>query len=380
MSIPAPERLAIEGGSPAFPQGPPAWPPADPAVEAALRSAFRAGHWGRYHGPASDELRTRLAALHQGALVRLCCSGTLAVELALRGLQVGPGDEVLLAAYDFAGNFRAIEAVGATPVLADVVGNGWTLDCDRLRELPPGRIKAVVASHLHGMLADMPKLMELARERGWAVVEDACQVVGATVAGRPAGCWGDAGTLSFGGSKLLSAGRGGALLTHDPLVAQRVKLYSEQGNDAFPLSELQAAVLLPQLDRLADRHAQRIESVQLLRQLLNDVPALVAPAADAVEGSPAYYKLGWFFDPPEGRIDRPTFVAAVQAEGIALDAGFNSFARRSARRCRRADDLSNSERAGAATLILSQPLLLEPADSLARAAAAIRKVAARFFT
>lgn len=379
MSTPVPERLAIEGGVPAFPLGPPAWPPADPAVESALLRTYRAGHWGRYQGPACEELRSRLAALYQNALVRLCCSGTAAVELGLRGLQVGPGDEVLLAAYDFGGNFRAIEAVGATPVLADVIRNGWVFDCDRLRELPAGRIKAVVASHLHGMLADMPRLMELARERGWVVVEDACQVAGATVAGRPPGCWGDVGTLSFGGSKLLTAGRGGALLTHDPVVAQRVKLYCEQGNDAFPLSEMQAAVLLPQLDRLAERHARRTESVKLLRQLLRDVPGLTDPATADVEGLPAYYKLGWFYDPPEGRIDRPTFLAAVQAEGIALDAGFATFARRSERRCRRADDLSNSERAAAATMILSHPLLLEADHVLAKAAAAIRKVAVRYF-
>src|SRR5690606_8468971 len=133
--------------------------------------------------------------------------------LALRGLKIGPGDEVLLAGYDFAGNFRAIEAVGARPALIDINPATWCLDVDLLESAIGPETRAVIASHLHGGLVPMRRLMQLASARGIAVVEDACQAPGAIIDGRRAGTWGDAGVLSFGGSKLLTAGRGGAVLT-----------------------------------------------------------------------------------------------------------------------------------------------------------------------
>jgi dTDP-4-amino-4,6-dideoxygalactose transaminase len=138
-------------------------------------------------------------------------SGTIAVELALRGLKVAAGDEVILAAYDFPGNFRAIEAIGARPMLVDLAPGTWTLDVDHVEAAISPVTKAIVVSHLHGSLADMQRLCELANERGLTIVEDACQVPGASISGRPTGSWGDCGILSFGGSKLLTAGRGGAI-------------------------------------------------------------------------------------------------------------------------------------------------------------------------
>src|SRR5207248_10385195 len=98
--------------------------------------------------------------------------------------------------------------------------------------------------------------------------EDAAQAPGSRVQGRMAGTWGDVGTLSFGGSKLLTAGRGGAILTRHADVAQRLRLTLQRGNQVCPLSVLQAAVLLPQLAKLADRNARRADAVGLLKQSL----------------------------------------------------------------------------------------------------------------
>src|SRR5207244_5610224 len=110
---------------------------------------------------------------------------------------------------------------------------------------------------------------------GLAILEDACQVPGATVAGKPAGSWGDCGVISFGGSKLLTAGRGGAIVTNREDVLQRIKVYCERGNDAFPLSELQAAVLVPQIPQLAAANEQRRRSVELLLAQCGSLPGLV---------------------------------------------------------------------------------------------------------
>src|SRR5256885_2272952 len=117
--------------------------------------------------------------------------------------------------------------------------------------------RAAVVSHLHGGIVPMRQVMQVAAARGVAVVEDAAQAPGAVVQGRKAGTWGDAGVLSFGGSKLLTAGRGGALLTPHADVHQRARLVLNRGNITCPLSELQAAVLLPPLDKLNARNARR---------------------------------------------------------------------------------------------------------------------------
>ena len=339
---------------------------------AALEQAYADGSWGRYHGPHSLKLTEALAQTFCVEHVALCCSGTFAVELALRGLKVGPGDEVILAGYDFPGNFRAIEAVGALPVLADVDPENWNLATDKLPAACSEKTRAVLVSHLHGGLAPMREITAFAAERGLAVVEDACQAPGAVIEGRPAGSWGDVGVLSFGGSKLLTAGRGGAILTRHADVRQRTKIFCEQGNHAFPLSELQAAVLLPQLAKLTARNLRRLAAVERLWKVLAGTPGL-RPLVNRVErAQPAYYKVGMQYFPEElGGQPRDALIAAVQAAGVALDAGFRGFALRSPRRCRIAGELPESRRAAVSGLVLHHPLLLEPNELIDRAATAI---------
>src|SRR5258708_2078278 len=104
MNTDADLRPALLGGSPLRPQGPPVWPLPDPEVLRALDAAYQDGSWGKYHGLYVERLAERLAEYHATEFVLPCASGTFAVELALRALGVGPGDEVILAAYDYAGN------------------------------------------------------------------------------------------------------------------------------------------------------------------------------------------------------------------------------------------------------------------------------------
>jgi dTDP-4-amino-4,6-dideoxygalactose transaminase len=332
-----------------------------------------------------------LARLCEVDQVWLCSSGTIAVELALRGLKVGPGDEVILAAYDFPGNFRAIETIGARPVLVDLMPRAWHLDVDQLAAAVSPQTKAIIASHLHGSLAPMRPLRELAERHGIAIVEDACQVPGAVVAGRPAGSWGDCGVFSFGGSKLLTAGRGGAIVTRRADVLQRIKVFSQRGNEAFPLSELQAAVLVPQIPKLAAANQRRLASVHTLLQLCGDIPGLAPLALPAnADDAPTFYKLPWLVTGNSDACDSPQFehwrspplesqrgrfIAAIQAEGVAMDEGFRGFARRTGNRCRVVGDLPNARLAAAGTLLLHHPVLLEPAETIAGVGAAIRKVA-----
>jgi dTDP-4-amino-4,6-dideoxygalactose transaminase len=324
--------------------------------------------------------------MHRVRHVSLCSSGTIAVELALRGLKIGPGDEVILAAYDFPGNFRAIEAVEAQPVLMDLASGAWTLDADQFAAAISPATEAIIVSHLHGSLADMRAICALAKQHELTVVEDACQVPGALVQGKPAGSWGDCGILSFGGSKLLTAGRGGAILTNRDDVVQRIRIFSQRGNEAFPLSELQAAVLLPQIPKLAAANQRRLAAVSQLLELVDSVPGLLPPSlAVESQNQPAFYKLPWLLtgnndacDSPQFEQFRRRFIAAVQAEGVMMDEGFRGFARRTSNRCRVVGNLNCARRVAAGTVLLHHPVLLESDQTIALVAEAIRKVGQAF--
>ena len=139
--------------------------------------------------------------------------------------------------------------------------------------------------------------------------------------GQAAGSWGAVGILSFGGSKLLTAGRGGAIITDRADIHQRTRLGQFRGNTVGPLSELQAVVLAPQLERLREMHIRRLANVAYLRGRLHNQPGLRL-FANHVEGEPAYYKVGFQFDEAVFGLSRLRFVQAMRAEGIAVDEGF----------------------------------------------------------
>ncbi len=198
-------------------------------------------------------------------------NGSDALELALRGLGVGPGDEVITAANAGMFSTHAILAIGATPVYADIVGGGFGLCPEDAEARISASTVAVVATHLFGRMADVRALRALADRHGIALLEDCAQAHGAAVDGIRAGAWGDAAAFSFYPTKNLGAlGDGGAVLTGGDALAERVRKLRQYGwapkyvaelagGRNSRLDELQAAVLrvkLPMLDRLnAERKA-----------------------------------------------------------------------------------------------------------------------------
>jgi dTDP-4-amino-4,6-dideoxygalactose transaminase len=366
---------ALLGGPAVRPQGPPDWPGPDAEVRAAVERACADGSWARYHGAHGEALVERLGAFFGVVHALLCGSGTYAVELALRALRVGAGDEIILASYDFPGNFLAVHAVGAQPVLVDVAPYHWNLATEALESAVSSQTRAVIVSHLHGGLVPMRELMAWATAHGLAVVEDAAQVPGAMIQGRHAGSWGDAGVLSFGGSKLLSAGRGGALMTSRADVAQRARTHLFRGNLVCPLSELQAAALLPQFDRLDARNQERSRAVAWLVAALADLPGVRPFVNHLVDSTPSYYKVGFQLDAAQFGLSRDRLIAAMRAEGIGLSEGFAAaHLGRSPRRFRRGSDLTEAERAHHGAIILHHPVLLGTAEDLHEVVRAWRKV------
>jgi perosamine synthetase len=373
MSLAA--KLALLGGDPVRPEGPPVWPVPDERVWHAIQAAYRDGSWGRYQGGNVQRLEERLAAYHDVPFVRACASGTYAVELALRAFKIQPGDEVLLGAYDYEGNFLNVHALGAHPVLVDVAAGNWNMDPANLQAAVTPRTRALIVSHLHGGVVPMREVMAVATQHHLRVIEDAAQMPGATIQGKKAGTWGDVGILSFGGSKVLTAGRGGALLTRHADVHHRAGLYNHRGNTLAPLSELQAAVLLPELERLDERNNERLRNASYLINQLRGIPGLRAFANACQDTSPGYYKLGFQFDAARFGLSRERFLQAIRAEGIALDEGFRALhVGRSGRRFRQSGDLAEAARAHRGAVALHHPVLLGGQPELDQVVAAVRKV------
>lgn len=378
--------LAIEGGTPAFIDGPPNWPVADDAIFQSVDRALRSGQWGKYDGDLTEQLHQSLRSKFGLQHSLLCSSGTISVELALRGVGVKAGDEVILSAYDFPGNFRAIESAGATPVLVDVVADGWVIDSNQIAAAVSEKTSAVLVSHLHGQTADVATIARIAAAHQISVIEDVCQSPGATTGGTPVGTLGDVATFSFGGSKLLSAGRGGAILSDNPSIIQRAKIFAHRGNDAFPLSQIQAALLLPQLERLATYNEIRHRSAVRVAESVNALDglhSLMDHDKDRSKAEPSDFKrsdfessnfkrsntdlptasLGSYYKLPIAieesfPVDREKFLAVLQPEGIAIDVGFRGFLKRSRRRCRSVGELNHSQFAAAQTIVLHHPILL----------------------
>jgi dTDP-4-amino-4,6-dideoxygalactose transaminase len=216
--------------------------------------------------------------------------GTAALELALRGMGVGPGDEVVTVPMTFIATLEAIAATGATPVLADIDPHTRCLDPEQLRARLTERTKAVVPVHLYGRPAPMAAIREAAGSVGARVLEDAAQAHGALLDGARTGALGDAAGFSFYPTKNLGAlGDGGAVVTDDPELADVVRSLRHHGSasdDAnvhlrrggtFRLDNLQAAFLRIKLRGLDDDNAQRRAGADRYRELLAGLPLTLPP-------------------------------------------------------------------------------------------------------
>lgn len=379
------EQLALHGGEPTIHPGELRRFLPQAALAEVFDKLASGDAWTKYEGEYGERLCGDLKKQFDRNYVRLASSGTVAVEIALKAVGVEAGEEVLLAGYDFPGNFRAVEAVGARPCLVDLAPNRWVIDAGALsthlekRNRTP---KAIIVSHLHGDLAPIEQIVAIADQHGLTVVEDACQSPGAVISKRPVGSWGQASVLSFGGTKLLTAGRGGAVLFDDPACKQRAAVYADRGNNAFPMSELQAAVLLPQLGVLKEETQRRHEAWLRLRESTSAIHAYLKPLPgnEPLESDPnkrgdlsAYYKVGWMLGASANQ-PRAKWIAALQAEGLPVGKGFRGFAKRSAKRCEQLSPLTAASLAAEQTVLLDHTALNLPLVN--RIADGIRKVAA----
>lgn len=289
----------------------PTWPPGDSEFAERIGRLLSSGDWGRYFPSVVEELRGLIAAALAVKHVRLVCSGSAAIELALRaclgenalaGRPTRSGGsaeatqrdppEVICSVLDYPGNARAVRLLGALPVLVDTLPHRWTIDPAAVERAATSRTVAVLVSHLYGEIAELPALATLCQRKGWALIEDVCQVPGASLNGQLVGTFGSIAAWSFGGSKPLTAGCGGAITTQDDLLAQRLAAYCDRPSHAFPLSPLQSAVLIPQWQRLSQWvDAQNTNLARLIESLAERTPNWIWPAPRHVGQRRVHYKI-----------------------------------------------------------------------------------------
>jgi dTDP-4-amino-4,6-dideoxygalactose transaminase len=220
-------------------------------------------------------------------------NGTSALELALRAGDIGPGDEVITAANTFIATASAIAFTDATPVLVDIDPRTYNLDILAVERALSSRTRAIIPVHLYGQPADMDPLLDLAQRKDLLLIEDACQAHGATYKGRRVGSLGDIACFSFYPAKNLGAyGDGGALVTNDAAIAEKIRMLRNYGQTAKyhhkfiaynrRLDTLQAAILRIKLRYLDDWNARRAEHARLYDKLLANAPVTIPPIAGAV--------------------------------------------------------------------------------------------------
>jgi dTDP-4-amino-4,6-dideoxygalactose transaminase len=247
--------------------------------------------WVAPVGPDLDAFEEEIAALTGWPAVAVS-SGTAALHLALLVAGVRPGDDVLVATFTFVATANAVVYCGANPIFVDSEPSTWNMspqlladalaDARRRNRLP----RAVVVVDLYGQCADYDEIVPMCRELGITVVEDAAEAVGATYNGHPAGTLGDIGVFSFNGNKIITTSSGGALLTPDPAIADRVRYLAGQARQPaahyehtevgynYRLSNLLAAVGRAQLVRLPEIVERRLEVDAMYREQLAGMPGI----------------------------------------------------------------------------------------------------------
>jgi dTDP-4-amino-4,6-dideoxygalactose transaminase len=199
----------------------------------AMAQVIEAGWLFRYGGEAKslrqvDQFEAKFAERMQVPYAVALTGGTAGLICALVGLGIGPGDEVILPGYTFIATAAAVVDVGAVPVIAEV-DETLTLDAEDVRRKITPHTRAIIPVHMAGIPCDLDPILALARAHNLDVIEDACQACGGTYRGRPLGSIGDAGAFSLNFYKIIGAGEGGAAVTRDKTIYERMRMYHDCG-------------------------------------------------------------------------------------------------------------------------------------------------------
>ena len=336
-------KLAIDGGTPVFAAkaNVPAWPPADEETAELLKEIYLSHAWS-FYGKHEVAFNEEFAAYTGAASCAMMANGTVTLEVAMQALGIGPGDEVIVPAYTWLATGTAVVVVGATPVVVDIEPDTYCIDPVEVEKAITPKTRAIIPVHLYGSMADMDKIMEIARKHNLYVIEDCAHTHGSEWAGKHAGTIGNVGSFSFQQSKTIASGEGGACITNDPALGEAMGRISHigyqygavQGQATEPppmgmishnyrITEFQAAILRSQLRTLRADTEFRARNAETLRKRLNAIPGIKVQAPGRRVSLQGYYQYAMTLDTAllkEG-ITREQFCAALRAEGVGCGPG-----------------------------------------------------------
>ena len=331
-------KLAITGGEPLRKAPFTTWPIATKEEALALEDVLTSSKWGGqpFPGKYSVAFAKKFAELHTAKYAQCVNTGTVAIQAALKAIDIRPGDEVIVPAYTWEGTVGPVLLVNAVPVFVDVDPDTYCLDATLIEKAITPKTKAILPVHLGMRFADMDEILRVAAKHNLKVIEDCAHAHGATWKGKGAGSMGDLGAFSFQSSKLLTSGEGGAVITNNLEYMERVQSYINAGRASltdkyhhriigfnYRLGEFQAAVLCPQIDRLPEQAAIRETNMKHFEARLKNATGigLLKPDPRITRLAPYGYVLKYFSEKAKD-IPRAAFVAALQLEGIPCDGLF----------------------------------------------------------
>jgi dTDP-4-amino-4,6-dideoxygalactose transaminase len=292
-----------------------------PGTEELVLQVLRSGMLAQ--GPMVQRFEQEFAALLGVRHAVAVNNGTTALVAALQVLDLSPGDEVLTSPFTFVATLNAILEAGATAVFADIREDDFCLDPAAAAAAVGPRTKVLMPVHLYGQSADMEQLGALAQQHQLHLVEDAAQAHAAKFGDRFAGSFG-LGCFSFYGTKNVTTGEGGMITTDDDVLADRLRVLRNQGMRAryvyevaghnYRLTDLQAALAIPQLARLEETTSRRQRNADRLRAGLSDVPGLRLPSQ--LEGRRHVWHQFTVLLTDQSPVDREEFVAKLADRGV----------------------------------------------------------------
>jgi dTDP-4-amino-4,6-dideoxygalactose transaminase len=335
-------RLAVSGGTPVRSTPYPEWPSLDESDVDAVTAVVRGRQVGGFPepGPKAAEFAAGFAAYQGAAHGIVMANGTVTMEVALKALQVGWGDEVIVPALTFAATPYAAIAAGALPVFVDVEPERWTIDPDLAEAAVTPRTRAIMPVHLGQQMADMDRVMEIARRHDLVVVEDCAHAHGQRWRDQGAGCIGDFGSFSHQSTKILTAGEGGTLTTQDERLARLAHSLIDCGRpkDAaeqeytfganYRLGELACALLVNGLRRFPAQQERRSQLAEHFEKLAADIPGVTIKRRDPRITRWSFYRYIFEIDPGAfAGATNEQVAEALDAEGVPAEVQYPPMSR-----------------------------------------------------
>lgn len=322
-------KLAIKGGKPVRTKPFLKWPMYEAKERNGILEVLSSRRWGHQTKPyRCCELQEKFAQYIGTEFAIAVTNGSVALEVPLRTVGIGPGDEVITPPTTWVATNLAPVLAGAEAVFADICPDTYCLDPERVKEMITPKTRAIIPVHFGGYLADMDKIMAIAKKHNLIVIEDCAQAHGSQYKGKRVGSIGDFGAFSFEISKLMTAGEGGIITTNDKYWAEKAyafthagRIYGETGHYQgkimcwnHRMTEFQAAILLVQLTRLEKHKRMRIKNAEYLKKRLSEIDGIKSLRQDP--GQNYYFYIFKYNKEFFRGISVHRFREALNAEGI----------------------------------------------------------------